>query len=85
MNCCTRCFAHRWLKKYILSQAPLKGECDYCDARNVPLIPVGALAVRFNAMMSLYRDLTADTILPYEDPFKVGRPLLAVRGGTTIS
>jgi len=76
MNCCPKCFAHKWLKQYIFDNSTLKGRCDYCSAREVPLISIGALAPRFDAMMGLYRDLTADTILPYENPLRVGIPLL---------
>jgi hypothetical protein len=76
MNCCPKCFAHKSLKQYIFDNPTLKGHCDYCSAREVPLISIGALAPRFDAMMSLYRDLTADTILPDEDPLSVGSPLL---------
>lgn len=78
MGCCPRCFVDRWLKEHIRSNSTENGDCDYCNARDVPLIPIAKLAPRFEAMMSLYHELNADTILPLEDPLKVGNPLLTL-------
>lgn len=58
------------------SRSTETGECDYCSAREVSLLNVTELAPRFEAMMGLYHELTADTMLPLEDPLKVGSPLL---------
>jgi RES domain-containing protein len=76
MHCCLRCFSHLWLKEYILSHSTQNGDCPYCGSRAVPIIPLGQIAPMFEPMMSLYKELNADTILDYEDPFKVGSLLL---------
>lgn len=76
MNCCSRCFAHPWLRDYIIAHSQQKGDCPFCEARTVPLIPIAQIAHMFDAMMSLYSELNADTMLDLEDPLDVGRLLL---------
>jgi hypothetical protein len=73
MNCCYRCFAHPWLGQFIIANSQQNGDCPFCGARAVPLIPLAQIAHRFDAMMSLYNELNADTILDFEDPLSLGR------------
>src|SRR5579872_6320472 len=76
MYCCPNCFFHPWLKDYAVIQSTQTGKCPFCRSRNVLLTPLGRMAPTFDAMMSLYNELNADTILEFEDPFKVGGLLL---------
>lgn len=76
MRCCPLCFADSWLKSYVRAKSSVRDDCDYCGACSVTVVPISELAPRFEAMMSLYRGLDADTILDDEDPLRIGDLLL---------
>ena len=65
--CCSNCFAHSWLKKYVNEHSDSTGICDFCGSENVRLLSVNELAGPFRNMLSMY--VVADT-------FESGEPLL---------
>ncbi len=53
-KCCANCFAHNWLKEFILDNNRDKGDCDYCGAEGMRIIEVSDLYDPFYNLMSLY-------------------------------
>jgi hypothetical protein len=54
MKCCVDCFAHEWLREFILDNSEDVGECDYCDSKGGQVIEVDALYEPFHNLMRLY-------------------------------
>jgi hypothetical protein len=69
MDCCSNCFAHRWLKNYVQQHSARQGKCDVCESEDVPLLSPHELAGPFQNMLSMY--VVADT-------FESGEPLLSL-------
>lgn len=67
MFCCSNCFAHSWLKRYVNEHSDSAGTCDFCGSEKVRLLSVNELAGPFRNMLSMY--IVADT-------FESGEPLL---------
>lgn len=52
---CPKCFAHPWLKDYILEENFDPGSCPSCRCRRQPLIPVSYLYGPFRNLLSYYQ------------------------------
>lgn len=53
MNICVNCFQDRYLKKYILENGS-KGDCNYCDSKNIQSIDVSDLSELFSPLIETY-------------------------------
>jgi len=53
-KCCVKCFAHNWLRDYVLEENCGIGTCQYCGKRRVKLIEVAKLADPFENLMTMY-------------------------------
>jgi len=53
MICCIKCFQDRFLQKYILDNGT-KGDCDYCNSKNINSIDVTELAELFSPLIETY-------------------------------
>ena len=53
-KCCVKCFAHNWLRDYVLEESCGIGTCQYCGKRRVKLIEVAKLADPFENLMTMY-------------------------------
>lgn len=64
-RCCRECFAHPWLRELVEEKSSRRGRCDYCRARNVPLIEVYELCDAFQNMVARYtrHDESLDTLM----------------------
>ena len=71
--CCTRCFKHRGLKRFIRSQGTPNRSCDYCAATRVHVVEIGELTHPFQNFMDLFdRDESSwDTLIFYADEWGV--------------
>jgi hypothetical protein len=38
MFCCPNCFAHSWLKAHVNEHSDGAGDCEFCEAQNVPVV-----------------------------------------------
>ena len=79
MNCCPRCFNHKWLKEQVKSKATHRGDCDYCGATNVPLLSVAALCGPFSNLLDMYAVLESgvnDMLFRESAPLNHGSPLV---------
>lgn len=79
MNCCPRCFKHKWVKEQVRSNAAQKGDCDYCDATNVPVVNVAALCGAFSNLLNMYAVLESgvnDMLFKESNPLDHGSPLV---------
>jgi hypothetical protein len=78
MQCCERCFADRWIKRYFREKSTEDGDCRFCNSRNVRLLRVAELGYLFEPLMALYHELTPDTVADYESGFEIGESLLTL-------
>jgi hypothetical protein len=79
MNCCPRCFNHKWVKEQVRCKATHRGDCDYCGATNVPLLSVAALCGPFSNLLNMYAVLESgvnDMLFRESDPLDHGSPLV---------
>jgi RES domain-containing protein len=79
MNCCPRCFNHKWVKEQVTSKATHRGDCDYCVATNVPLVNVAALCGAFSNLLDMYAPLENDVnvkLFRESSPIDHGSPLV---------
>lgn len=67
--CCTRCFNHRGLKRYIRSHGTPNRSCDYCAATRVHVVEIGELTNVFQNFMNLFErdDDSLETLIFYAD------------------
>lgn len=63
MNCCAGCFEDEVLTGHI-NGAGETGDCDFCGARDVPVVEATDLWDLFEPVVRLYRDYTADNVPP---------------------
>jgi hypothetical protein len=54
MKCCPHCFADTFLNSRIENMSNEKGQCSYCEAKNVTLIEPEALTDYFEALLDIY-------------------------------
>jgi hypothetical protein len=54
MNCCRNCFTHEWLITFISDNARERGDCDFCDATDLPVIGTDELTGYFRNLLSMY-------------------------------
>ncbi len=57
MNCCAKCFGDRHLKREIIPNNPFQeiGDCSYCPARNITVVPPAELAQYFELLIDAYQ------------------------------
>ena len=62
---------------FIQENSELEGDCDFCEEKSVALINVASLCPYFRNLISDFRSIVYDSnLLPGEDIFRVGEPLL---------
>jgi hypothetical protein len=79
MNCCPRCFSHRWIKQLVTETTTKKGTCDYCGAKAVPIVNVATLCKPFSNLVGMYSPLQAGVnviLFKESNPSNFGTPLL---------
>lgn len=54
MKCCVDCFAHDWLKEFVLDNSDDVGVCEYCFSEGTSVIEVGDLYEPLHNLMRLY-------------------------------
>lgn len=52
-NCCTECFQDNYLKEVIIAEG-VKGNCDYCNSKNVSICNTDKLKIYFEPFLNLY-------------------------------
>ena len=71
--CCTRCFKHRELKRYIRNHGTPNRLCDYCAATRVHVVEIGELTNAFQNFIELFvqDDDSWDTLVFYADEWGI--------------
>lgn len=54
-SACPECFAHNWLREYVVTQSTHRGTCPSCRRRNQLLVPVARLYSVFDNLLSAYQ------------------------------
>lgn len=54
-SACPDCFAHPWLREYVVTQSTHRGTCPSCRRQNQPLVPVSSLYDAFDNLISSYQ------------------------------
>lgn len=69
MICCTNCFSDQGLKSRVEAASSAKGNCDFCDSRNIAVLDCEALSGPFEQLFELYvNHPTAEKSLKHEQP-----------------
>jgi hypothetical protein len=53
-RCCVECFAHEWLRDCVRENSVERGDCDYCERKDVELLSIGVLYGPFERLLDLY-------------------------------
>lgn len=53
MTCCSECFTSGYLKN-IISNPPTKGNCDFCNSKDVPVVNPSSLSSYFQPILDLF-------------------------------
>lgn len=53
MNCCSECFSSDYSKE-IIEHNPIKGDCDYCDSKNVSIKNPNSFSPIFQTILDLF-------------------------------
>lgn len=54
-SACPECFAHPWLREYVVTHSTRRGTCPSCRRRKQPLVPVSLLYDPFENLISSYQ------------------------------
>jgi hypothetical protein len=57
-RCCVECFAHEWLRDCVRENSVERGDCDYCERKDVELLNIGVLYGPFERLLGLYVQAT---------------------------
>lgn len=77
MVCCPNCFAHQFIKDFILENSQATDQCDFCAAEDCPVVNVSELADYFHNLLEIYQPLLrGENIADFEDPLVVGERLI---------
>lgn len=69
MNCCINCFSDQGLKSRIEAISLSKGDCDFCESKNIAVVNCEALSVLFEQLFELYiNNPTAEKSLKHNHP-----------------
>lgn len=69
MHCCPNCFWDSELKNYIISYSTQKGDCNFCESKNIELILPSELLIFFQLLISIYKP-TVENGLPLHECLK---------------
>ncbi|MCT3763305.1 RES family NAD+ phosphorylase [Chryseobacterium sp. PTM-20240506] len=86
MNCCIGCFESHYLKQIILTNNT-KGDCDFCDSKQVNVYNAEELNIFFKGLLDLYEvdEIEGDSIenqIQKDFPGKVFTQTLITRNNT---
>lgn len=71
MNCCVSCFSDQGLKSRIEAQSHEKGNCDFCESKNVSILSCQELSNLFEQLFELYEN--APNV---EKSLKINKPFI---------
>lgn len=71
---CPECFAHEWLREFVVDESTHRGDCPSCGSENQPLVPVHKLYAPFRNLMSSYK-------LAEGHPMECGEPIVTLIQG----
>jgi hypothetical protein len=54
MACCARCFSNPHAQRLVWNRSKARGDCDYCERRNVKIVPEVALRESFQDLVQMY-------------------------------
>src|SRR5580693_2830908 len=58
MNCCTNCFNDKEIIGFIFSNSTEKGDCDFCDGKDLQLIDARELEELFQPIIALFKKIS---------------------------
>jgi RES domain-containing protein len=66
---CPDCFAHPWLREFVVDESTHRGDCPSCGSSDKPLVPVHKLYEPFRNLMSSYKPAAGP-------PMESGEPIV---------
>jgi RES domain-containing protein len=58
--CCQDCFEYEWIREYVENKSQQRGECDFCESTDVPVVEVSVLSGPFLNLTSMYSPVGSD-------------------------
>jgi hypothetical protein len=66
---CPDCFAHEWLREFVVDESTHRGDCPSCGSPDKPLVPVHELYEPFRNLISSYKPAAGP-------PMESGEPIV---------